>query len=30
MPKQKKIKVKKPNTENQTIIKTVDNIVVFF
>ena len=30
MPKQKKIKVKKPNTENPTIIKTVDNIVVFF
>ena len=29
MIKQKKVKVKKPNTENQ-IIKTVDNIVVYF
>jgi hypothetical protein len=29
MTKQKKVKVKKTNTENQ-IIKTVDNIVVYF
>jgi len=29
MTKQKKVKVKKPNAENQ-IIKTVDNIVVYF
>ncbi len=30
MTKQKKIKVKKPNAEKPTIIKTVDNIVVYF
>jgi hypothetical protein len=29
MTKQKKVKVKKPNAENQTI-KTVDKIVVYF
>jgi hypothetical protein len=29
MTKQKKVKVKQTNTENQ-IIKTVDNIVVYF
>ncbi len=29
MTKQKKVKVKKPNTENQ-IIQTVDNIIVYF
>ena len=29
MTKQKKIKIKKPNAENPTIIKTVDNIVVY-
>ena len=30
MTKQKKVRVKNPNRENPTIIKTVDNIVVYF